>query len=149
MLQTPKRIKPPSMPSRNKRLLTAGSFLWLGHLVLAAMTASAEPSPSSTSLPRAEWPVPAETLVAVLPVGLPTSDGLSLEVGTASAHVNQHDPSVGSALDVPPDTPSEPAAAAGTISDLVEEPPAEVVVAAEPPPLRPEVKYFIERFSGV
>src|SRR5262245_3136016 len=128
MLQTPKRLKPPSMPSRNKRLLIAGSFLWLGHLVLAAMTASAEPSPSSPPLPRAEWPVPAETLVAVLPVGLPTSDGLSLEVSPASAHVKQHDPFVGSALEVPPDTPSEPTPATVTISGLDREPPGAVVV---------------------
>ena len=135
------------MPSRNKRLLTVGSFLWLGHLVLAATAATAEPGSSSPPLPRAEWPVPAETLVAVLPVGL-TSDGLSLEVSSASANVKQHDPFVGSALDVSPDTPVEPAPATGRISGLVEEPPVEVVVAAEPPH-RPEVKYFIERFSGV
>jgi membrane-bound lytic murein transglycosylase D len=62
--------------------------------------------------------------------------------------VKQHDPFIGSAFDVPPDTPVEPAPAPGRIAGLVEEPPVEVVVAAEPPH-RPEVKYFIERFSGV
>jgi membrane-bound lytic murein transglycosylase D len=91
--------------------------------------------------------VPAETLVAVLPAGL-TADGLSLEVSPASANVKQHDPFIGSALDVPPETPVEPAPATPRISGLVEEPPVEVVVAAEPPH-RPEVKYFIDRFSGV
>ncbi|MET0852977.1 MAG: transglycosylase SLT domain-containing protein [Candidatus Rokuibacteriota bacterium] len=135
------------MPSRNKRLLTGGSFLWLGHLVLAATVAAAEPGPSSPPLPRAEWPVPAETLVAVLPVGV-TSDGLSLEVSPASANVKQQEPFVGSALDVPPDAPVDLAPAPGRVSGLVEEPPVEVAVAAEPSH-RPEVRYFIERFSGV